>query len=179
MSLSEIIIYFLCHIVCQRYILDSTQQWLWSEVSARFLFVGACTTFTFSLSLSAILLEYVQTVFTSSSFLMAIPDLFKFVLTWTSLSCLLAILVWIHADLASLSCSDGRCVKEAYAHLCQFELRTRSFKCTPDNPRHSFLRRLPAYAARSGNFETFLEIFSTLFCKNWRESPWKHSISEK
>ena len=45
--------------------------------------------------------------------------------------------------------------------------------------RHSFLRRLPAYAARSGNFETFLEIFSTLFCKNWRESPWKHSISEK
>ena len=50
---------------------------------------------------------------------------------------------------------------------------------TPDNPRHSFLRRLPAYAARSGNFETFLEIFSTLFCKNWRESPWKHSISEK
>ena len=50
---------------------------------------------------------------------------------------------------------------------------------TPDNPRHSFLRRLPAYAARSGNFETFLEIFSTLFCKNWRESPWKHGISEK
>ena len=50
---------------------------------------------------------------------------------------------------------------------------------TPDNPRHSFLRRLPAYAARSGNFETFLEIFSTLFCENWRESPWKHSISEK
>ena len=30
---------------------------------------------------------------------------------------------------------------------------------TPDNPRHSFLRRLPAYATRSGNFEAFLEIF--------------------
>ena len=57
------------------------QQWLWSEVSARFLFVGACTTFT----LSAILLEYVQT-FTSSSFLLAVPDLFEFVLTCMSLS---------------------------------------------------------------------------------------------
>ena len=42
-----------------------------------------------------------------------------------------------------------------------------------------FSETTPAYAARSGNFETFLEIFSTLFCKNWRESPWKHSISEK
>ena len=50
---------------------------------------------------------------------------------------------------------------------------------TRPTTRHSFLRRLPAYAAKSGNFETFLEIFSTLFCKNWRESPRKHSISEK
>ena len=31
--------------------------------------------------------------------------------------------------------------------------------------RHSFLRRLPAYAARSGKFETFLEIFQHCFVK--------------
>ena len=46
-------------------------------------------------------------------------------------------------------------------------------------PRHSFLRPFPAYVARSGNFEAFLEIFSTLFCKNWRESPWKRNIPKK
>ena len=49
---------------------------------------------------------------------------------------------------------------------------------TPDNTSH-FLRPLPAYAVRSGNFEAFLEFFSTLFCKNWRESPWKRNIPKK
>ena len=50
---------------------------------------------------------------------------------------------------------------------------------TPKNPCHSFLRQLLAYAASSEHLETFLEIFSTLFCTNWRESPLKGNISKK
>ena len=46
-------------------------------------------------------------------------------------------------------------------------------------PTSQFSETASGLRCEERDFEAFLEIFSTLFCKNWRESPWKRNISKK